>query len=221
MGNIGRSAGLQTIFSIFLGLMVTAFIGVGAYTFYPPPQKELDRQIQDLNRSEQYFRNARPSEGLTATERQELQKISEERDKLADEARVAREGWGRITSIILIALATLAMAVSLVRSDQLPVISNGLLMGGVFTMIYGVGWIVATDSSVARFIVITVALAITLVLGYSRFVRGKAIPAPSRGQAIAGGEGLAEIQQRVQDLEERMDEAANALGHKGDNQRGS
>jgi len=200
--------------------MVTAFIGVGTYTFLPPPQKELDRQIQDLHRSEQSFRNMRPSEELTATDRQELQRIADERDKLADESRVAREGWGRITSIILIALATVAMAVSLVRSDQLPVISNGLLMGGVFTMIYGVGWIVATDSSVARFIVMTVALAITLALGYWRFVRGRSVPAPSRGQVVDGSEGLEGIEQRVQALEERLDEAANALGHKGDQQRG-
>lgn len=33
----------------------------------------------------------------------------------------------------------LNMAISLVRADQLPVISNGLLLGGVFTMLYGVG----------------------------------------------------------------------------------
>ena len=30
---------LKTLFAIFLGLMVTAFVGVGVYTFYPPPDK--------------------------------------------------------------------------------------------------------------------------------------------------------------------------------------
>ena len=111
---------------------------------------------------------------------------------------------------------TLAMAVSLVRAHQLPVISNGLLLGGVFTMIYGVGWIIATDTSVARFAVMTVAFVLTLALGYVRFVRRQAVSALPGGRSIGDGEGLADIEQRVRQLEERMNDAANALGHKSD-----
>ena len=214
MANIPRSSGLQVIFSIFLGLMVTAFVGVGVYTFHPPPQRELTLQIQNLNRREQAIRDSRPPSELTTADRAQIQELNVERNELTDRIGVMREGWGRITSIILIALATLVMAVSLVRSDQLPVISNGLLMGGVFTMIYGVGWIIATDTSVTRFVVMTVALVITLALGYRRFVRGRPLaPVPS-GQAAVDGTDFADIEQRVRDLEERMNEAANALGHK-------
>jgi len=216
MADRSRSTGLQTIFSVFLGLMVTAFIGVGAYTFYPPPQRELERQIQDLNRREESIRNSRPSDDLTDADRDQIRELNDERNALSDAARAAREDWGRVMSIILVALATLVMAVSLIRSDQLPVISNGLLMGGVFTMIYGVGWIVATDTSVARFIVMTVALIITLALGYGRFVRGRAEVVVPGGPAIAADGELADIERRVRDLEERMNDAANALGHKSD-----
>ena len=110
--------------------------------------------------------------------------------------------------------ATLTMAVSLVRAGQLPVIGNGLLLGGVFTMLYGVGWIVATDTSVTRFLVMTVALAITLGLGYVRFVR-RGRPSPvTAGPGVPAGEGLADIERRVRDLEERMHEAAQALARK-------
>jgi hypothetical protein len=121
--------------------------------------------------------------------------------------------------VILIVFATLAMGVSLVRADQLPVISNGLLLGGLFTMLYGVGWIVATDTSIARFLVMTAALVITLGLGYVRFVRrGTTSPSPSPvvGSAIPETEGLAHIERRVRELEERMNEAAHALGHSRD-----
>lgn len=217
MADVRRSGGLQTIFSFFLGLMVTAFVGVGVYTFHPPPQSEFNRQIQDLDRREQAIRNARPPNELTTTDRDQLQELTNERNELLDAAQVSRESWGRSTSIILIALATLAMAVSLVRADQLPVISNGLLLGGVFTMVYGVGWIVATDTSVARFLVMTVALGITLALGYVRFVRLRQVTsAVPSGPSIADGGGLADIERRVRNLEERMNEAANALGQKGD-----
>lgn len=215
MAYVGRTGGLQIIFSFFLGLMVTAFVGVGVYTFHPP-DREFDRQIQNLNRQEQAITASRPLSNLTTAERDQIQELTAARNAVRDAAEESREAWGRVTSIILIALATLAMAVSLVRADQLPVISNGLLLGGVFTMVYGVGWIVATGTSVTRFLVMTVALAITLVLGYVRFVRPRGIPAAAIGTGTAEGGALVDIDQRVQDLEKRMNEAAKALGSRND-----
>lgn len=110
------------------------------------------------------------------------------------------------------------MAVSLLRAVQLPVISNGLLLGGVFTMVYGVGRIIVTDTSTVRFLVMTAALAITLGLGYLRFVRrlGDAVVlAPMSSSTDAVGD----LDRRVRTLEERLSKAANALGHGGDGSR--
>lgn len=123
--------------------------------------------------------------------------------------------------MILIGLATLVMAISLVRADQLPVISNGLLLGGVFTMVYGVGWILVSDTSITRFLVLTVALATTLGLGYVRFVRARAPgevragpgPAPAEGP---GETGSGELEERLRILEKRMEDAAAALGSRRD-----
>ncbi|MGD2121769.1 MAG: hypothetical protein PVJ76_08490 [Gemmatimonadota bacterium] len=214
MKDPARSTGLRTIFSFFLGLMLVAFAGVGVYTFYPPPE-EFTLQIRELNRREEMIRDSRPADQLTEEDRAQIRELNQERYALEDALREAQRPWGRTTSIILMVTATLAMAVSLIRADQLPVISNGLLLGGVFTMLYGVGWIIATDVSKARFGVMAVALVITLALGYLRFVRsGKT----TRGIAEAGApdaEGLADIELRLQDLEERMQEAARALGQTG------
>jgi hypothetical protein len=182
MAELGRSDGLRTIFSFFLGLMLAAFLGVGVYTFHPPPEEQSEARIRDFNRREQAIRNSRQPNELTAAEREQIQEIVRQRDKLRAATEEAQKPWGQSTSVVLIALATLAMAVSLVRADHLPVISNGLLLGGIFTMLYGVGWIIATGTSMARFAVMTVALAITLALGYVRFVRrGRAGTAPSAG----------------------------------------
>ena len=138
MADAGRTSGLQTIFSFFLGLMVTAFVGIGVYTFHPPAQ-EPQRQMQELSRKEQAIRNSKPAEQLTVEDRAQMQQLTDRRNQISDASQAGFETWARSTSIILILFATLAMAVSLIRSDQLPVISNGLLLGGVFTMIYGVG----------------------------------------------------------------------------------
>ena len=210
-----RGTGLQTIFGFFLGLMLTSFVGVGVYTFYPSPEGPFRDRVLNLNRQEQAIQNSKESDALTPEDGAKIQQLQDELAKIQNARRKAGETWRRRTSIILIALATLAMAISLVRAVQLPVISNGLLLGGVFTMVYGVGWNIITDTSKARFFVMTAALAITLALGYARFVRRQA-PAKMHGQGgMAGLEGLVDLEQRVRKLEDRMAEAASALGHRG------
>lgn len=207
-----RGTGLQTIFGFFLGLMVTSFIGVGVYTFYPPPDRAFRDHIVSLNRQQQEIRASKAPTELTDADRARMQELQREIDRLQDQQNAEGRVWGRQTSIILIAFATLAMAVSLIKAVQLPVISNGLLLGGVFTMIYGVGWIIATDTSTVRFFVMTAALAITLGLGYVRFVRQREAaptdgPLKTHAPADAG-----DLERRVRALEEKLNKVADTLG---------
>ena len=202
---------LRTIFAFFLGLMLTAFVGVGVYTFHPPPQR-FDNDLRDLGRKEQALRDARAPNELTAADRDSLQAIERRRNELMDAAAAARIPWARTTSITLIVVATLAMAASLVGADRLLVISNGLLLGGVFTMLYGVGWIISTDSSVARFVVITIALAITLALAYLRFVRGAPRAAAGAPPRSPDADDPSALERRLRALEERLNAAAAILG---------
>ena len=205
---------LQTLFAIFLGLMVTAFVGVGVYTFYPPPDKQYRDQIISLDRQQEAIRNSRPDPALTPDDRARIQKLVDERNKVQDISRKSGETWAGRTSIILVSLATLAMVIALVGVAQLPVISNGLLLGGVFTMLYGVGWVIASGTSTTRFIVMTFALAITLALGYLRFVRRRAsVETQTGGTAAPVGE-LADLELRVRTLEERLAQAATALAQR-------
>lgn len=211
MADTRSGTGLQTLFAIFLGLMVTAFVGVGVYTFYPSPDAQFRGQIVSLDREQQAIRNSRPEDALTAADRARIQKIVDERNRVQDASRASTEAWGGRTSIILVALATIAMAISLTAAAQLPVISNGLLMGGVFTMLYGVGWVIVSGTSATRFIVMTFALVITLALGYVRFVRRRA-PAETRSAGATAPIGeFVDLEQRVRTLEERMVQAATAL----------
>ncbi len=201
---------LRTIFAFFLGLMLTAFVGVGVYTFHPPPQR-FDNEIRDVGRREQALRDARAPNELTTADRDSLQALDRRRNELIDAGAAARIPWARTTSITLIVVATLTMAASLLGADRLHVISNGLLLGGVFLMLYGVGWIIATDTSVARFVVITIALAVTLGLAYARFVRR----APRTDVVASAGSPNAtdssDLERRVRALEERLSAAATAL----------
>ena len=95
---------LRTIFAFFLGLMLTAFVGVGVYTFHPPPQR-FDKELRDLGRKEQALRDARAPNELTSADRDSLQASERRRfvpivgvSKLGAEAcgRTALQGSGRI-----------------------------------------------------------------------------------------------------------------------------
>lgn len=212
MADVRQSGGLQIIFAIFLGLMVTAFVGVGVHTFHPSSETEFRSQVRDLSRQEQTIKNSKAPEELTQEDRGRMQELRDERNKVRDAQQASLRSWGRKTSILLIAFATLSMVISLVRPEQLPVISNGLLLGGVFTMVHGVGLCIATDTSIARFLVMTVALVITLVLGYVRFVRDRAPSTAQDEVRMAGREALTDLEPRIRALEQRMEDAANALG---------
>ena len=127
-----------------------------------------------------------------------------------DEAYQATLGvWALNTSIILLVCATIIMAVSLVRAESLTVISNGLLLGGLFTMIYAVGISVGAERSVVRFVVIGFALAITIAIGWLKFIRGQ--QAAKAAPAGVTGEATGDLAERVVALEAKLDALGRAL----------
>ena len=197
---------LQLIFALFLGLMVTAFVGVGVFTFYPDRLGSYEDEIRILWDTHQLILEGRGVEGLTQAEEAEVAGLKEQIRDAEKELEGLRQAWARTTSIILVVLATLVMGVSLIRTDRLQLISNGLLLGGVFTMLYGTGWILASGESQARFWVMAFALLITLSLGYVRFGRKSATE-----QAVGAATGDGELADRVEQLERKVDAAAEAM----------
>jgi hypothetical protein len=179
------------------------------YTFHPPRHEAQNERIRELQREQQDLRQFRDNADLSVEERERLAELDDEVEALRDQQREGERGWASTTSLVLIILATVAMAVSLVRPERLPVISNGLLLGGVFTMLYGTGWIIASGNSITRFFVMTAALVVTLGLGYVRFVRGRSTAAAPR-EATSSADP--ELLRRIEALEHRAREAARALG---------
>ena len=234
--NIGRGV-LQAIFAVFLGLMITAVVGVGVYTFHPNPGEETQDQIQALYDERAAIDGCSgPTPGqcrawnqLTPAEQARTKAIDAQVTSLQRAADEKSSQWRMSTSVILIVLATMLMALALALGDSGSVLSNGILLGGLFTMLYGVGWGLASGNSVTRFLVLVAALAVSLVLGYLKFVRGRkpvadAEPVPggavSTGQnppAVGGSSAeVAELSSRVAALERRLAAAAAGLGGEDD-----
>lgn len=226
---------LQTIFSFFLGLMVLAFIGVGVNTALPNPMEDFygdqpTAEVQALyDQRANVEKRAMADNDLSAEEQKELDTLdsrialaekrgSAESQRKYQEAEAKRKTWARDTSIVLIIFATLVMGISLIRSEQLRLISNGLLLGGLFTMLYGTGWSIFSGDDWIRFGVISFALVITVVLGYLKFVRERAAAVAAGEAGMPPGEAplddaaYADLRQRVARLEARAAAAAAAFG---------
>ena len=181
---------LQVIYSFFLGLVVVGLVAIGINTFHRQPDWP------------EYRTPLGPDGQLTAEQLAQQQA-----------ARAAQDAWSLSTSIILLVCATLILVVSLWRPPRMAVISNGLLLGGIFTMIYAVGQSLATSSgNVARFFVALAALIITVGIGYLTFIRRtpSAVSLPAEGEGGAGEAGV--LAERVAALERRFEALGRAFG---------
>lgn len=207
---------LQTIFSFFLGLMVLAVVGVGVNTFYQSPAETFRQDQQNISRQMEQLNLKNPTGVMDAATKAQLARLQAQQNALQDKIDTQMKPWARNTSITLVLFATMVMGVSLIRSEQLRVISNGLLLGGLFTMLYGAGWVIFSGNSTARFVVVLFALVVALGLGYLKFVRnreaGMAVAAVvSGGSGVPDDAAVAGLSQRVSDLEQRMSAVAAAL----------
>lgn len=150
---------IKYIYMFFVGLFVAVFIGTGISVFYPAP-KEPTPPVW-MMRSE----NAQ----ITETERQEEIAFNVSQRKWEEQMTV----YNRNVSIIALVCSILLLIVSLTLNVKLGVVGDGLLLGGIFTLIYGIGRGMATDNNQYRFIVSAVGLAVTLILGYLKFANPK------------------------------------------------
>ena len=119
------------------------------------------------------------------------------------------EEWRLYTGLILLICATLILAVSLFLPESQGVLSNGLLLGGVFTMVYAVGMTISAGQSMLRFVVVTIALVVTIGIGYLKFARQRQRAAAAA--AVTPLEAGGELAERLAAVERKLDALGRAL----------
>ncbi len=125
----------------------------------------------------------------------------------------AWDNWRLVTGIWLLICATVVMIASmLIRTDRIPVITNGILLGGLFTMIYAVGMSLSASNEWPRLAVVAGALVVTVGVAYWKFAVRKT-PAPTPLTASRDGSTVVDpdLVARVDALEQRLDGLRQAL----------
>lgn len=149
-----KLSGIEIIYTTFIAILIALFFGLGISAFYNEPQApNFDETIYQTNQNSE---KTKPGDSY--------QKDYENYQK--DLAI-----YNRNVSIIALALSVVALSIALIFISNISIISNGVLLGGIFTLIYSIIKGFSTDNIQYRFIIVTLGLIIALILGYIKFIK--------------------------------------------------
>jgi len=150
---------LQIVYTFFLGLLLAIFVGVGISTFYPSPKMpDYPIELQTYDKE--------PTPAQTQKQR-DYERQSEQHFK-------ETKTYSRNVSIIALVAAVVFLVISLVYEKKIRIIADGVLLGGLFTLLYSIGRGFASEDTKYTFVTVTVGLVVALYLGYHRFIRTQA-----------------------------------------------
>lgn len=151
---------LRIVYIFFLGILLAAFIGFGIAAFYPGPESP------DYTR---YYKTIPPDgESTEAARLLEDQKALEIEQKEYNEKNNV---YSRNVSLIAIGLSIAVLAISIIFSSKTLILADGLLLGGLLTLGYGIIRGLSTQDNMFRFVTVAVGLAVALILGYLKFTK--------------------------------------------------
>lgn len=150
---------IRFIYTFFVGLFLAVFIGTGIAVFHESPKGP---------EPPAWYSSPKATEPTEEERRQEI--AFQEQEKAFQQSQ---RTYNREVSIIVLVCATVILAISLVFAERLGVVADGLLLGGIFTLLYGIIRGMDTDNPKYRFVVASIGLVVVMVLGYIKFTRGK------------------------------------------------
>ena len=151
---------VKLMYSVFLGLIIAIFVGTGVATFYKGPvQPEFpDSSI------------AYDEQTGEPTNSELAKQINQEYQDAWDAYDDSQAVYNRNIAIVTMAVAVILLIVGVTQSAKLEVVGDGVLLGGVFTLLYSLIRGLMSNDDIVRFLVITVGLLIALWLGYKKFM---------------------------------------------------
>lgn len=155
---------LKFIYTIFLGVFLATFVGVGIAAFYVGPKYPEQPVI---------LKYCSPEITKDITKYQEFKKQAEKFDKEEKLYFASSQTYNRNVSIYSLIGAIILVVASLTLFRKILLLADGLLLGGVLTLLYSVVRGFGTEDNMFRFLVVSAGLIISLVLGYIKFIKPK------------------------------------------------
>lgn len=147
---------LNLIYTVFLGLIIAFFIGFGINTFYEPPTQP-------------------ETAPYTVEDKAPTAEQQQAQNQAWEEYQDKEQHYSRNVSMVALASAVILLVASFALEKRTHVIANGIMLGGLFTLLYSIiRGMISTDSKYT-FIAITIGLAVVLYLGYRRFAHPGAL----------------------------------------------
>lgn len=153
---------LRLIYTFFIGIFLAVFVGVGISAFYIGPKYPDQPSIIKYISSETL---------KDAKQFAEFKSEAEKFDQAEREYQTKSQLYNRNVSIVAIVASIIIVIASLTLFRTILLIADGLLLGGVLTLIYSVIRGFGTEDNLFRFIVVSIGLASSLILGYLKFIK--------------------------------------------------
>jgi hypothetical protein len=152
---------LKYIYTLFLGLLLATFIGVGISAFYHGPKAPEYQSVLEKPTPQ--------SHEETTEERQSREEFQHKQKDHQAKFQV----YSRNVSIIALGFAIVMVILSLLLAPKILIISDGILLGGVLTLLYSISWGFTTPDNKYRFLIVTIGLCFALILGYLKFIKAE------------------------------------------------
>jgi len=154
---------LKTLYALAIALLVVAFVGFGVSAFYPEPEPP------DYP-PEPEFVGPEPTEEEKRLMAEHREKEEAFRERLSD--------YNRMVASVSVGLAVVLLVGSLLWISGVPVIGDGVTLGAVFTLFYGLVRALMTEDERFRFVAVAAGLVVVLAFVYWRFIRSGERPPP-------------------------------------------
>ena len=157
---------LELLYTLLVGVFIAIFVGVGIAAFYPQPK------YPEYPTSMKYgFPEPEKDREISEEYKLEMEKY-EQKEK---DFQIKTQTYNRNVSILALISSIIIVVASLTLFKKIFLIADGLLLGGVLTLLYSVIRGFGSEDNIFRFLVVSVGLGVSLFLGYVKFIRPKKI----------------------------------------------
>jgi len=150
---------IRVLYKLFLGLLVALFVGFGVSVFYSAP-KAPDYPVALENIG---------ANGMTKAQ----EKVNTDYSKREKTYQTEFAKYNRNVSAIVIVSSIILLLISLTILLEVAIIGDGILLGGIFTLGYGIIRAFMSESNKYQFGAVTVGLIVALILGWWKFLRAE------------------------------------------------